>query len=124
MAKRARLDLLLVERGLFETRTKAQAAIMAGLILIDGMPSSKAGELVPFDCELALKSDPCPFVSRGGLKLRAALDAFKRTTSPGSKKSRSAAAAGSTAENSFTASNPADRADAPSTEAMFPTANK
>lgn len=77
MAKRERLDVLLVERGLFGTRTKAQAAIMAGLILIDGKPSAgKAGELIAPDAVLSLKADPCPYVSRGGLKLRAALDSF------------------------------------------------
>ena len=76
MAKRARLDLLLVERGLFETRTKALAAVMAGLVLVDGRAAEKAGMAVADDAELSLKSDPCPFVSRGGLKLRAALDAF------------------------------------------------
>jgi 23S rRNA (cytidine1920-2'-O)/16S rRNA (cytidine1409-2'-O)-methyltransferase len=76
MAKRARLDLLLVERGLFETRTKAAAAIMAGLVLVDGKPALKAGDAVSHEAELSLKSDPCPYVSRGGLKLRAALDAF------------------------------------------------
>jgi 23S rRNA (cytidine1920-2'-O)/16S rRNA (cytidine1409-2'-O)-methyltransferase len=76
MAKRARLDLLLVERGLFETRTKAQAALMAGLVLVDGKPAGKAGDMTPEDAELSLKSDPCPYVSRGGLKLKSALDAF------------------------------------------------
>ena len=77
MAKRARLDLLLVERGLFETRSKASAAVMAGLVLVDGKPALKAGEAVAEEAELSLKSDPCPYVSRGGLKLRAALDAFQ-----------------------------------------------
>jgi len=77
MAKRTRLDLLLVERGLFETRSKAQAAVMAGLVLVGGRPAAKAGDAVAEDAELALKSDPCPYVSRGGLKLKAALDAFK-----------------------------------------------
>ena len=76
MAKRARLDLLLVERGLFETRSKAQAAVMAGLVLVDGAPAGKAGDAVSADADLTLKSDPCPYVSRGGLKLKAALDAF------------------------------------------------
>jgi 23S rRNA (cytidine1920-2'-O)/16S rRNA (cytidine1409-2'-O)-methyltransferase len=76
MAKRARLDLLLVERGLFATRSKASAAVMAGIVLVDGKPALKAGEAVAADAELSLKSDPCPFVSRGGRKLRAALDAF------------------------------------------------
>jgi 23S rRNA (cytidine1920-2'-O)/16S rRNA (cytidine1409-2'-O)-methyltransferase len=76
MAKRARLDLLLVERGVFATRSKAQAAVMAGLVLVDGKPAGKAGDAVAEEAELSLKSDPCPYVSRGGLKLRAALDAF------------------------------------------------
>jgi 23S rRNA (cytidine1920-2'-O)/16S rRNA (cytidine1409-2'-O)-methyltransferase len=76
MAKRSRLDLALVERGLFETRAKAQAAVMAGLVLVDGKPADKAGTPVGPDAELSLKADPCPYVSRGGLKLRAALDAL------------------------------------------------
>ena len=76
MAPRARLDQALVERGLFPTRAKAQAAVMAGLVLVDGEPATKAGEPVSADAELTLKSDPCPYVSRGGLKLAAALDAF------------------------------------------------
>ena len=76
MAKRARLDNLLVERGLFETRSKAQAAVMAGLVRVDGKPALKAGDAVAEESELSLKSDPCPYVSRGGLKLRAALDSF------------------------------------------------
>lgn len=76
MAKRIRLDQMLVERGLFETRSKASAAVMAGLVLVDGKPAAKAGEAVAAESELSLKSDPCPYVSRGGLKLRAALDAF------------------------------------------------
>jgi len=77
MAKRSRLDLLLVERGVFETRTKAQAAVMAGLVLVDGKPATKAGDAVSEEAELSLKSDPCPYVSRGGLKLKGALDQFK-----------------------------------------------
>jgi 23S rRNA (cytidine1920-2'-O)/16S rRNA (cytidine1409-2'-O)-methyltransferase len=76
MAKRARLDQALVDRGLFPTRSKAAAAVMAGAVLIDGKPALKAGAPVPEDVELSLKADPCPYVSRGGLKLRAALDAF------------------------------------------------
>lgn len=76
MAKRERLDVMLVERGLFESRTKAQAAIMAGLILVDGKNAGKAGEMIGEHSVLSLKADPCPYVSRGGLKLKAALDEF------------------------------------------------
>lgn len=76
MAKRERLDVLLVERGLFESRNKAQAAIMAGTVLVDGKNAGKAGEMIGPDAVLSLKADPCPYVSRGGLKLKAALDEF------------------------------------------------
>ena len=77
MTPRARLDIALVDRGLFETRAKAQAAVMAGLVLVDGRPAAKAGEPVAEDAELSLKAAPCPYVSRGGLKLKGALDAFR-----------------------------------------------
>lgn len=75
MAKR-RLDQLLVERGLFATRAKAQAAIMAGKVRVEGHASPKAGSPVAEDAAVAVLPDACPFVSRGGLKLAAALDAF------------------------------------------------
>lgn len=71
-----RLDVLLVERGLFETRTKAQAALMAGQVLLDGKPAPKPGTPVADDCELDVLT-PSPYVSRGGLKLEAALDHWK-----------------------------------------------
>jgi len=76
MAKRERLDVVLVERGLFESRNKAQAAVMAGLVLVDGKNAGKAGEMIGPDAVLTLKADPCPYVSRGGLKLKAALNEF------------------------------------------------
>ena len=71
---------MLVERGVFESRTKAQAAIMAGLVLVDGKSAVKAGDMVGPDSVLTLKADPCPYVSRGGLKLKAALEAFSLAT--------------------------------------------
>lgn len=77
MAKRMRLDVLLVEKGLFDTRNKAQAAVMAGLVLVDGKSAGKAGDLIAEGAALSLKADPCPYVSRGGLKLKSALDEFK-----------------------------------------------
>ncbi len=70
-----RLDVLLVERGLFATRAKAQAAIMAGQVLVDGAKVDKAGTPTAEDAALELEGR-CPYVSRGGLKLEAALDAF------------------------------------------------
>lgn len=74
---RIRLDLLLVERGLFPTRAKAQAALMAGKVRVAGIPSPKPGSPVAVDVQVSVLPDACPYVSRGGLKLAAALDAFK-----------------------------------------------
>lgn len=71
-----RLDTLLVELGLAETRSRAQGIIMAGLVLVDGKPGAKAGTLVPEDAEIVIKGKDIPYVSRGGLKLEAALDRF------------------------------------------------
>lgn len=75
MIGRMRIDRLLVERGLFESRAKAQAAIDAGLVVADGMPVSKASDTIPRNAELSA-APVHPFVSRGGLKLAAALDHF------------------------------------------------
>jgi 23S rRNA (cytidine1920-2'-O)/16S rRNA (cytidine1409-2'-O)-methyltransferase len=74
MPKR-RLDTLLAERGLFETRTRAAAAVMAGDVRVGDRPARKPGELVPADAELEVAERPA-FVSRGGIKLANALDAF------------------------------------------------
>jgi 23S rRNA (cytidine1920-2'-O)/16S rRNA (cytidine1409-2'-O)-methyltransferase len=74
MPKR-RLDTLLAERGLFETRTRAAAAVMAGDVRVGDRPARKPGELVQPDAELAVAERPA-FVSRGGVKLANALDAF------------------------------------------------
>lgn len=72
---RRRADLLLVERGLFETRAKAQAAIAAGLVRADGVAVRKAAETIAADA--AITAEPAhPFVSRGGSKLAHALDVF------------------------------------------------
>ena len=70
-----RLDVLLVARGLFSTRAKAQAAIMAGKVIVDGKPALKAGRPTAEEARLEVLAG-CPYVSRGGLKLEAALDAF------------------------------------------------
>ena len=67
---------MLKQRGLAPSRTRAQALIMAGMVLVDGRPVAKAGHPVSPEAEITLKSDPCPYVSRGGLKLEAALDRF------------------------------------------------
>lgn len=73
--QKERLDKLLVERGLVETRAKAQALILAGQVFSDGQRLEKAGQLVAMEAPLSVK-EPMPFVSRGGLKLAAALDHF------------------------------------------------
>ena len=73
---RMRADRLLVERGLFDSRAKAQAAIAAGLVAANGATVRKASEEIARDAEL--KASPAhPYVSRGGVKLAAALDSFK-----------------------------------------------
>jgi 23S rRNA (cytidine1920-2'-O)/16S rRNA (cytidine1409-2'-O)-methyltransferase len=70
-----RLDVLLIEKGLAPTRNKAQALIMAGKVQVEGQVVTKAGTQIPADAAVELKSD-LPYVSRGGLKLAAALDVF------------------------------------------------
>ena len=75
MTKRTRIDRLLVERGLFESRAKAQQAIAAGLVTVDGATVSKPADEVAADA--GLQAAPVhPWVSRGGVKLAAALDHF------------------------------------------------
>jgi len=71
-----RADRLLVDRGLVESREKAQAMIMAGVVRCDGRRVEKAGERLPADADLLVEGNPIPYVSRGGLKLEAALQGF------------------------------------------------
>jgi 23S rRNA (cytidine1920-2'-O)/16S rRNA (cytidine1409-2'-O)-methyltransferase len=73
--KRQRLDLLLVERGLCESRSKAQRMILAGEVVVADHRVDKPGTLVSTDAAIRVGAEE-PFVSRGGLKLQAALDAF------------------------------------------------
>ena len=68
-----RIDRLLVERGLAETREKAQALIMAGNVLVGEAPATKAGMAVAEDADIRLKEAPHPYVSRGGMKLEGAV---------------------------------------------------
>jgi 23S rRNA (cytidine1920-2'-O)/16S rRNA (cytidine1409-2'-O)-methyltransferase len=75
MTTRQRADRLLVERGLFESRAKAQAAIEAGLVSANGVAVRKASEEIAADAMLRA-SAAHPYVSRGGVKLNAALDHF------------------------------------------------
>jgi 23S rRNA (cytidine1920-2'-O)/16S rRNA (cytidine1409-2'-O)-methyltransferase len=73
--KKDRIDRLLVERGLFDSRAKAQAAIEAGLVSADNVSVRKASEEVAADARLSA-TPAHPYVSRGGVKLAAALDHF------------------------------------------------
>nr|WP_263325785.1 TlyA family RNA methyltransferase [Neobacillus sp. Marseille-Q6967] len=76
MKNKERLDVLLVERGLIETREKAKRAIMAGLVYSNEERLDKPGEKVKTDIPLAIKGNVLPYVSRGGLKLEKALKVF------------------------------------------------
>lgn len=73
---RVRLDRLLVEKGLVETRTRAEALVLAGRVTVDGVAAPKPGTPVREDAILAVSSPEHPWVSRGGVKLDAALAAF------------------------------------------------
>jgi len=75
MAKRRRLDLLLVDHGLVESREKARALIMAGEAVVEGQVVTKPAALFPVEARVSLRA-PLPYVSRGGFKLAKALDEF------------------------------------------------
>ena len=71
-----RLDVLLVRNGFFPSREKAKTAIMAGEVFVDGLVFDKPGMSIPEDSFITIKNDPCPYVSRGGLKLEKAIKDF------------------------------------------------
>ncbi|MFQ5812651.1 MAG: TlyA family RNA methyltransferase [Anaerolineae bacterium] len=73
--KKKRLDVLLVERGLVESRERGKRLIMAGEVLVNGQVMDKPGMRVAGGADIRLRAKP-PYVSRGGLKLEAALDSF------------------------------------------------
>ena len=75
--KKQRLDLLLVDQGLAESRTKAQALIMAGLVYHGEQKLDKAGAEFPDDYEINVRGKEHPWVSRGGMKLMQAIEEFK-----------------------------------------------
>jgi 23S rRNA (cytidine1920-2'-O)/16S rRNA (cytidine1409-2'-O)-methyltransferase len=74
--KKQRLDTVIVERGLAESREKARALILAGHVTVEGDAAAKAGTMVPVDAEIRVAGPEHPWVSRGGIKLAHALDAF------------------------------------------------
>lgn len=74
--KKARLDTLLVERGMAASRERARSLILAGRVTVDSSVVTKAGTAVPVDAEIALVQPDHPYVGRGGIKLAHALDMF------------------------------------------------
>lgn len=79
MSKKTRLDVLLTERGLCESRQKAQATIMAGLVFVDGQRSDKPGTPVAENASVEVRGHALRYVSRGGLKLEKAMQTFPIT---------------------------------------------
>ncbi|MGP1569178.1 MAG: TlyA family RNA methyltransferase, partial [Peptoanaerobacter stomatis] len=71
-----RLDIILIERGLYPSREKAKANIMAGNVFVDNTLSDKAGMLIDEDSNIRIKSEAIPYVGRGGLKLEKAIELF------------------------------------------------
>lgn len=79
--KKERLDVLLQNKGLAESRTKAQAIIMEGLVFVAGQRVDKPGTPIDPTAEIEVRGKLCPYVSRGGLKLEKAIAAFDGTVS-------------------------------------------
>ena len=79
MSNKTRLDVLLVEQGLLESRQKAQAVIMAGSVFVDGQRVDKLGTAVPNTAAIQVRGHALPYVSRGGLKLEKAMQTFPLT---------------------------------------------
>lgn len=76
MIEKKRLDCLLFDRGLAESREKAKAMIMMGNIYVDNQKSDKPGTMLPIDTKVEIRGDTMPYVSRGGLKLEKAMSVF------------------------------------------------
>lgn len=74
--KKERIDVLLVERGLVDSREKAKKLIMAGVVLVENEVVDKPGTKVEIESEIRLKGNPLKYVSRGGLKLEKAIESF------------------------------------------------
>ncbi|MCE5193898.1 MAG: TlyA family RNA methyltransferase [Nitrospiraceae bacterium] len=72
-----RLDKILTDKGFVKSRERAKALIMEGAVSVNGLTITKAGTLISDDSDISLKKDDIPFVSRGGLKLKSAIDFFK-----------------------------------------------
>ncbi|MCK5534175.1 TlyA family RNA methyltransferase [bacterium] len=76
MDDKSRLDKILVDKGLVQSRERAKALIMAGMVFVNGKKIDKAGTLIKDDADICLKKKDIPYVSRGGIKLKAALESF------------------------------------------------
>ena len=76
MKIKKRLDVLLTEQGFVETRSKAQAVIMSGMVYVDGQKADKPGTAYAETVSIEVRGETCPYVSRGGLKLEKALRDF------------------------------------------------
>ena len=76
MSAKTRLDVLLVERGFFESRQKAQSTIMSGLVFVNQQRVDKPGTAVANDAEIEVRGNVLRYVSRGGLKLEKAINTF------------------------------------------------
>ena len=74
-----RIDVLLVEKGHFDSRERAKKAIMAGLVFVNNQRCDKAGVDVDEEANIEVKGNPIPYVSRGGLKLEKAMKNFDLT---------------------------------------------
>ena len=75
--EKQRLDAALVERGLIDTRQKAKAVIMSGVVYVDGQKADKAGHFITPENAVEVRSNPLKYVSRGGLKLEKAINCFE-----------------------------------------------
>ncbi len=76
MPSKSRIDKELVDRKLVESREKAQVLVMAGHVYVNGQKAIKSSQLISTEAELEVRGSECPYVSRGGWKLEAALDGF------------------------------------------------
>ena len=76
MAEKKRLDILLFEKGLAESREKAKAIIMSGIVYVDNQKSDKPGTCYPETAKIEVRGNTLKYVSRGGLKLEKAVEVF------------------------------------------------
>ena len=74
--KKARIDVLMFEKGLAESREKAKRIVMEGIVFVDDKKIDKPGEKVDVNSIITIKKDPVKYVSRGGLKLEKAIRVF------------------------------------------------